>query len=89
LTDKAKEIDEAASLAVLKLLIFETAAAYLKQRGIEPDTDTLRKITQMINIESLRKLHSLGPDKASFEAETERIVAKVLYEYGQSTNTVV
>jgi len=89
LTEKTGVIDEASNLAVLKLLIFEAAVAYLKGREIEPMTDTLRDITQRVSLESLSKLRDAVLDKSSFEAQTKRIVADVLYEYGKSTNTQV
>ena len=46
--------------------------------------NTLRDITQRIGVSWLKKLRDAAPDKAAFEAETERIVARVLYEYRNS-----
>ena len=89
MTEDSKMIDEASNLATLRLLIFETANTYLKNKGIEPEIDTLRGITQRVTVEALRKLREASPDKAAFERLTEKIVANVLYEYGKSTNIEV
>jgi hypothetical protein len=87
MTENSGVIDEASNLAALKLLIFETATAYLKTQGIDPDSKTLRDVTQRIGVDWLRKLRDAAPDKTAFEAETQRIVARVVYEYSKITNT--
>jgi hypothetical protein len=89
LAESSGAIDEAANLATLKLLIFESATTYLSDKGIAPESNTLRDITQRINVDWLRKLRDAARDKAAFEAETKRIVARVLYEYSKITNTPV
>jgi len=89
LSESSGAIDEASNLAALKLLIFETANTYLRDHGIEPETNTLRDMTQRISVAWLRKLRDTAPDKAAFEAMTERIVARVLYAYSKITNTPV
>jgi hypothetical protein len=87
LAENSGVINEASNLAALKLLIFETATAYLKTQGIQADPKTLRDVTQRISVAWLRKLRDAAPDKAAFEAETKRIVASVVYEYSKITNT--
>ena len=89
MTERSGTIDEASNLAALRLLIYETANTYLKNKGIQPKTDTLRDITQRVTIAALRRLRDASPDKSTFETLTERIVSNVLYEYGKNTNTDV
>jgi hypothetical protein len=89
LADCSGVIDEASNLAALKLLIFETANTYLKNNGIEPESNMLRGITQRISVTWLRKLRDAEADKAGFEAETERIVARVVYEYAHITHLTI
>jgi hypothetical protein len=89
LSEPSRIIDEAANLAPLKLLIFETASSFLKEQMIEPQSDTLRDITQRVSVAALRKLRDTATDKAAFEAETKRIVAHVIYEYSRITKTPI
>lgn len=83
-TEKSAIISEASNLATLKLLIFEAATAFLKERGSGPKLDLLRDICQRISVDRLEELGSATQDNATFEARTKRLVAEVVYDY---TNT--